>query len=59
MKVFSDESKAAIIKNKSDFQTIMPWWEYSGLSDNDLGAMYAYLKTVKPVKNQVIKYQVK
>jgi mono/diheme cytochrome c family protein len=59
MKVFNDESKAAIIKNKSDFQTIMPWWEYSGLSDNDLGAMYAYLKTVKPVKNQVVKFQVK
>jgi hypothetical protein len=41
-----------------EFQTIMPWWRYSGMSEKDLGAIYAYLKTVKPVKNQVNKFQV-
>jgi mono/diheme cytochrome c family protein len=41
-----------------EFQTIMPWWRYSGMSEKDLGAIYAYLKTVKPVKNHVNKFQV-
>ena len=34
----------------------MPWWEYSAMPDHDLAAIYAYLKTVKPVNNSVIKY---
>jgi mono/diheme cytochrome c family protein len=41
------------------FQTIMPWWKYGGMTQKDLGAIYAYLKTVKPVKNSVVKFQSK
>jgi len=40
-----------------DFQTIMPWWKYGGMKPSDLEAMYAYLKTVKPVNNRVVKFQ--
>lgn len=36
--------------------TIMPIVTYAGMSDNDLKAIYAYLRTVKPVKNLVVKY---
>ncbi|HEV7239551.1 MAG TPA: cytochrome C [Thermoanaerobaculia bacterium] len=32
--------------------TIMPWIAYSGMTDEDLGAVYAYLKTVAPVENK-------
>jgi hypothetical protein len=31
----------------------MPWQQYSNLPEEDLKAMYAYLKTIPPVKNQV------
>ena len=31
----------------------MPWYFYSGMSDADLKAMFAYLKTVKPVRHQL------
>ena len=31
----------------------MPWDEISRLSDDDLIAIYRYLKTVKPIKNKV------
>jgi hypothetical protein len=31
----------------------MPWQVLSGKTDQDLKAMYAYLKTVKPIHNQV------
>jgi len=33
--------------------TLMPWITYSGMTDEDLGALYDYLKTVPPVENQV------
>lgn len=34
-------------------QTVMPWMMYSGMDSTDLKAIYAYLKTVKPVNNKV------
>jgi mono/diheme cytochrome c family protein len=33
--------------------TIMPWLAYSGMTEEDLGAIYDYLRTVKPVENKV------
>jgi mono/diheme cytochrome c family protein len=36
--------------------TVMPLVDYSGMKDSDLKALYAYLKTVKPVNNYVVKY---
>jgi len=39
-----------------EFNTIMPWTMYSGMNDEDLGAIYEYLRTVSPVKNAVVKY---
>ena len=32
---------------------LMPWQFYNGLTDEDLKAMYAYLKTVKPIVHRV------
>jgi mono/diheme cytochrome c family protein len=54
-KNFSDASKAPHV-SAAEFQTIMPWYDYSGMSEGDLKAIYAYLKTVKPVKNKVVKF---
>jgi hypothetical protein len=31
----------------------MPWFVYKNLTDEDLKAIYAYLRTIKPVKNRV------
>lgn len=33
--------------------TLMPWLTYSGMTREDLGAVYEYLKTVKPIANKV------
>ncbi len=41
-----------------EFNTIMPWTYYAGMKDEDLGAIYTYLRTVKPVHHEVIKYTV-
>lgn len=39
--------------SQQDFNTIMPWTMYSGMTDEDLGAIYAYLRTLQPVKQKV------
>jgi mono/diheme cytochrome c family protein len=31
----------------------MPWFNYAKASDEDLKSIYAYLRTVKPIKNEV------
>jgi hypothetical protein len=31
----------------------MPWTEYRNLPDEDLKAIFAYLKTIKPIDNVV------
>jgi len=36
--------------------TFMPWLSFSQLDDYDLKAIYAYLRTVKPVSNKVEKF---
>jgi hypothetical protein len=36
--------------------TIMGWVVYAGMTENDLGAMYDYLKTVKPIENKVVTF---
>jgi mono/diheme cytochrome c family protein len=33
--------------------TLMPWIEFSGLTDEDLGAIYDFLQTVPPIHNEV------
>jgi mono/diheme cytochrome c family protein len=37
-------------------QTFMPWTMYAEMTDEDLGAIYDYLRTVPPVKNKVVTF---
>ena len=39
-----------------EFNTLMPWTMYAQMSDKDLGAIYDYLRTLKPVKNSVVRF---
>lgn len=55
-KQFSDSAYHAQQVNPNDFNTPMPWLMYAGMTRKDLGAIYAYLKTVKPIKNNVEKF---
>jgi hypothetical protein len=55
-KSFRDTSKGSTV-TPGGLQTIMPWYAYSGMTDGDLKSIYRYLQSVKPVKNNVIKYQ--
>ena len=32
--------------------TVMPWSRYAGMTDEDLGAIYEYLRTVEPIQQE-------
>lgn len=38
------------------FNTIMPWVMYSGMTEEDLGAIYTYIQSLPPIKNKVEKF---
>jgi cytochrome c553 len=43
-------------ENPGKFNTIMPWSMYAGMKEEDLKAIYAYLRTVPPITNKVEKW---
>ncbi len=51
----ADSNQAASI-GTTDFNTPMPWTLFGGMSREDLGAIYDYLKTIKPVNNVVVRF---
>lgn len=52
--VYRDEKGYNYDPGKSN--TIMPVVAFSGMTDNDLAAIFRYLRTVKPIKNLIEKY---
>ncbi|WP_348810799.1 c-type cytochrome [Flavobacterium maritimum] len=55
-KVYADSSYVPNTVGKGNFNTTMPWTMYSKMNAEDLKAIFAYLKTVKPIKNNVVKF---
>jgi mono/diheme cytochrome c family protein len=47
---YTHETAPAAPKGKN---TLMPWIAFSGMTDEDLGAIYTYLRTVPPVDHRV------
>lgn len=57
-KDYTDTAYTLPTVQPGEFQSIMPWYMYSGMTEEDLGAIYEYLQTVPPVKNVVEKLTV-
>jgi len=55
-KDFSNDSSIVIPVSENEFNTPMPWTMYAGMTDEDLSAIYDYLRTVKPVYNAVERF---
>jgi hypothetical protein len=53
---YGDSSNNPLQIVANDFNTTMPWTTYAGMTDEDLSAIYLYLRTVKPIKNKVEKF---
>jgi len=52
-KQYADTNYQPVKLKPGDPQTVMPWAMYAGMDSTDLTAIYAYLKTIKPVNNKV------
>jgi hypothetical protein len=58
-KMYADSNYHAPTVSATDFNTPMPWPLYAKMNEKDLGAIYEYLRTIKPVKNSVTKFVAK
>lgn len=52
-KIMDTDSARNIPVSMDQFNTPMPWLQYAGMTREDLGAVYDYLRTIKPVNHQV------
>jgi mono/diheme cytochrome c family protein len=55
-KSYADSNYNAADVKPGEYNTVMPWTMYGNMKTEDLKAIYAYLRTVKPVKNKVEKF---
>jgi mono/diheme cytochrome c family protein len=55
-KSFSGFDAVTAPKAPAGSNTVMPWIAFAGMTEQDLGAVYDYLHTVKPVKNAVVTF---
>jgi mono/diheme cytochrome c family protein len=55
-KIYDDSTFVPLNVKKGDRNTTMPWTMYGKMKTEDLKAIYAYMKTVKPIENDVVHF---
>lgn len=55
-KAFENPGDATLSDNERKQNTVMPMTAYAGMTRENLSAIYAYLRTLKPVTNRVEKF---
>lgn len=55
-KAYTDSTYVPPSVAPGEFNTIMPWMMYGNMTEEDLGAIYAYLRTIPARKNEVVKF---
>lgn len=53
---FKMHANGATNVEKGGFQTVMPWTMYAGMTDEDLSAIYTYLKSVPAKENKIERF---
>jgi mono/diheme cytochrome c family protein len=43
--------------DKGDYLPLMPYGEFAGMTDQDLGAIYDYLHSLAPVKHAIVRFE--
>ena len=56
-KAYTDSVNLPVL-NANEVNTIMPWPMYCGMDSSDLKSIYRYLRTLKPIKNEVAHFTV-
>ena len=55
-KMYADSAYVPAIVNPGEFNTMMPWNYYSHIKEEDLKAIFAYLQSIPPIENMVVKF---
>ncbi len=55
-KAYADSTYTSPSVAMGEFNSIMPWTMYGKMDEDDLAAIYTYLRSVKPISNPVIKF---
>ena len=55
-KAYADSSFVPHTVKVNEMNTLMPWLWYSGMTEDDLGAIYEYLMSLKAIENEVVKF---
>lgn len=55
-KIYADSSYQAPKVGSKDMNTPMPWMMYAGMREDDLKAIFTYLKSLKPIQNSVERF---
>ncbi|MEZ5083063.1 MAG: c-type cytochrome [Bacteroidales bacterium] len=55
-KMYADSNYRPVKVNPGDFQTVMPWNTYAGMTEDDLLAIYEYLSTIALADNYVNRF---
>jgi hypothetical protein len=56
-KAYADSAYTPPAVKPGEYNTIMPWTMYCNMTEQDLAAIHAYLKTVTPIKKSVVKFE--
>jgi len=56
-KAYDKPTREIDVMPENAVNTNMPWTMYGGMDSSDLVAIYRYLKTIKPIKNEVVHYK--
>lgn len=54
---YADSTYKGIPVKPGAYQTVMPWYNLGSMKPSDLEAIYAYLRTVKPIKHQFERFK--
>ena len=55
-KQFATPDSTTTSPESMGYNSVMPWTDYAGMTEDDLGAIFAYLRTLTPVHNLVEKF---
>lgn len=55
-KMYADSSYVTPSVKPGEFNSIMPWTMYAHMTEEDLSAIFTYLQTISPIRNEVVKF---
>ncbi|VXD21385.1 cytochrome c [Marinoscillum sp. 108] len=55
-KAYADSSYVPHTVGENDMQTVMPWLMYATMEEEDLRAIYTYLRSLPAIENKVVKF---